>query len=147
MNNISTKRSTVVANNVPVAPGCSPTGWWRSIAAPNFHPMALGAMKAAVEKVEMLAEPSRRDAVAGDTAAAVGMAILFDRQKAAPGKLDLVMTALVIICACEGNATACVVVSNIIRRLPNSGEREARVATSWLMRAFRPFADRHLVRG
>jgi hypothetical protein len=74
------------------------------------------------------------------------MAILFDRQKAARGKLDLAMTALVI-CDCEGSAAACVVLSNIIRRLPNSGEREARVATSWLMRAFRPFADRHLDRG
>jgi hypothetical protein len=107
--------------------------------------MALGAMKAAVEKVEMLGEPRWRDAVTGDAAAAVGMAILFDRQKATPGKLDLAMTALVI-CACEGNATACVVLSNIIRRLPNSGGREARVATSWLIRAFRPFADRHLDR-
>lgn len=144
--NVSTKRSTVVVSNVPVAPGCSPTGWWRSIAAPNFHSMALGAMKAAVEKVEMLGEPSWRDAVAGDAAAAVGMAILFDRQKATPGKLDLAMTALVI-CACEGNATACVVLSNIIRRLPNAGNHEARVATSWLMQAFRPLADRHLSRG
>jgi hypothetical protein len=144
--NVSTKRSTLVANNVPVASGCSPTRWWRSIAAPNFHLMALGAMKAAVEKVEMLGEPSWRGAVAGDAAAGVGMALLFDRQKATPGKLDLAMTTLVI-CACEGNATACVVLSNIIRRLPNSGEREARVATSWLMRAFRPYAGRHLVRG
>jgi hypothetical protein len=144
--NVSTKRSTIVANNVPVAPGCPPTGWWRSVAAPNFHPMALGAMKAAVEKVEMLGEPSWRDAVAGDAAAAVGMAILFERQKAVPGKLDLVMTALVI-CACEGSGSACVVLSNIIKRLPHSTDREARVATSWLVRAFRPLADRHLTRG
>ena len=143
--NVSMKRSTVVASNVTVAPACSPTGWWRSIAAPNFHSMALGAMKSAVEKVEMLGEPSWRDAVAGDAAAAVGMAILFDRQKATRGKLDLVMTALVI-CACEGNATACVVLSNIIRRLPNSGEREAGIAASWLARAFRPLEDRHLGR-
>ncbi len=115
--NVSTKGSTVMASNVAVAPACSPTGWWRSVAAANFHSMALGAMKAAVEKVEMLGEPSWRDAVAGDAAAAVGMAILFDRQKATPGKLDLVMTALVI-CACEGNTTACVVLSKIIRRFP-----------------------------
>jgi hypothetical protein len=135
------KRSTVAANGVPVAPGCSPTRWWRGIAAPNFHVMALGAMQAAIEKVEMLGEPRWRDAVAGDAAAAVGMALLFNRQKASPGKLDLAMTALVIN-ACDGNATACVVLSNIIRRLPGAGEREARIATSWLMRAFRPVADR-----
>jgi hypothetical protein len=144
--NVSTRRSTVVANHVPVAPGCSPTKWWRSIAAPNFHSMALGAMKPAVEKVEMLGEPSRRDAVAGDAAAAVGLAILFDRQKATPGKLDLVMTALVVS-ACGGNAIASIVLANIIRRLPNAGKREARLASSWVMRAFRPLPKRHLSRG
>jgi hypothetical protein len=130
------KRSAVVACKIPVAPGCSPTEWWRSIAAPNFHLMALGAMKAAIEKVEMLGEPRWRDAVAGDAAAAVGLALLFDPHKVSSGKLDLVMTALVI-CACEGNATACLVLSRIIRRLPNAGNSEARVATSWLMQAFR----------
>lgn len=143
---INAKRSSVVANNIPVAPGCSPTGWWRTIAAPNFHLMALGAMKAAIEKVEVLGEPRWRDAVAGDAAAAVGVALSLKRQDVAPGMLDLVMTALVI-CACEGNATACIVLSNVIRRLPNGGKRGARVATSWLMRAFRPLADRHLSRG
>lgn len=140
------KRSAITNTGVPVAPGCSPTKWWRGIAAPNFHVMALGAMQAAIEKVEMLGEPRWRDAVAGDAAAAVGMALLFDHQKASPGKLDLVMTALVIN-ACDGNATACVVLSNVIRRLPGAGKREARIATSWLMRAFRPVADRIPFRG
>jgi hypothetical protein len=135
---VSTKRSTVVANNVPVAPGCSPTRWWRSIAAPNFHSMALGAMKAAVEKVEMLGEPSWRDAVAGDAAAAVGTAILFDRQKAAPGKLDLAMTALVV-CACEGDAASCLMIAYMLKRLPKAGRREKRLSTSWTVRAMRPF--------
>src|SRR4051812_47709201 len=128
---VSTKRTTVVASNVPVAPACSPTGWWRSIAAPNFHSIALGAMKAAVEKVEMLGKPSWRVAVARDAAAAVGLAILFDRQKGTPGKIDLVTTALVI-CARQGSAAACVVLSNIIKRLPNSGQREAGIAAPWL---------------
>jgi hypothetical protein len=137
------KRSAIIANGVPVAPGCSPTRWWRSIAAPNFHLMALGAMQAAIEKVEMLSEPRWSRAVAGDAASAVGMALAFDRMQASSGKFDLVMTALVI-CASEGDATACVVLSNIIRRLPNAGKREARVATSWLMQVFRPIAERHL---
>jgi hypothetical protein len=137
------KRRTVVANSIPVAHGCSPTKWWRSIAAPNFHLMALGAMQAAIEKVEMLGEPRWSKAVAGDAASAVGMALAFDRMQASSGKFDLVMTALVI-CASEGDATACVVLSNIIRRLPNAGKREAHVATSWLMQVFRPIAERHL---
>jgi hypothetical protein len=136
--------SAVVVSNLPVAPGRFPTGVWRSVAAPNFHRTALGAMKAAIKKVEVLGELRWHDVVAGD-AAAVGAANLFDRQKA-PGKLDLVMSALVI-CACEGSASARVVLSNIIKRLPHSGDSEARVATSWLVRAFRSLADRHLDRG
>ena len=64
--NVNTKRSNIVANRIPASQGCSPTRWWRSNAAPNFHLMALGAMKAAVEKVEMLGEPHWRDAVAGE---------------------------------------------------------------------------------
>jgi hypothetical protein len=140
------KRSAIAANTVPVAPGCSPTKWWRGIAAPNFHVMALSAMQASIEKVEILGEPRWRDAVAGDAAAAVGMALLFNRHKASQGKLDLVMTALVIN-ACGGDATACVVLSNVIRRLPGAGKREARIATSWLMQAFRPVADRISSRG
>ena len=143
MNVRTNKRRATVANEIPVATGCCPTKWWRSIAASNFHLMALGAMQAAIEKVEMLGEPRWRDAVAGDDAAAVGMALHFDRQKASSGKFDLIMTALAI-CASGGNATACVVLSNIIRRLPNAGKREARLATSWLMRAFRLLAERHL---
>jgi hypothetical protein len=108
--------------------------------------MALGAMQAAIEKVEMLGEPRWRDAVTGDAAAAVGMALLFNRQRTSAGRLNLVMTAL-LINACNGNATACVVLSNVIRRLPGAGKREARIATSWLMRAFRPVADRIPSRG
>lgn len=135
--NVSTRRSTVVASNLPVAPACSPTGWWRSIAAPNFHSMALGAMKAAIENVEMLGEPSWRDAVAGDAAATVGMAILFDRQKAAQGKLDLAMTALAI-CACEGDAASCLVIAYMLKRLPKAGRREKRLSSSWTVRAMRP---------
>jgi hypothetical protein len=141
---VSTKRSTGVAGNVPVAPARSPTGWWRSIAAPNFHSIALGAMKAALEKVEMLGEPSWRGAVAWPPPPSA-TAILFDRQKATQGKTDLINIALVI-CAGEGNAAA-VVLSNIIKRLPNPGQRGAGIAASWLARAFRPLADRHLGRG
>lgn len=141
MNNKLHKSNTVVANRVPVATGTSPTRWWRSIAAPNFHLMALGAMQAAIEKVEMLGEPRWRGAVAGDAAAAIGMALEMHRRDAFRQKFDLIMTALVI-CACSGDAAACLVLSNVIRRLPGAGPREARLATSWLMRAFRPLADR-----
>ncbi len=136
------RRSAMASNKVPVAPGRSPVTWWRSIAAPNFHVMVLGAMQAAVERVEMLDEPLWREAVAGDATAAAAMALLIDFRTVWPGKLDLVMTALVIN-ACDGDAAACVVLSNVIRRVPGAGKREARIATSWLMRAFRPFADRH----
>lgn len=140
------EKATLVANRVPVAAGCSPITWWRSIAAPNFHLMALGAMRAAVEKVEMLGEPRWRAAIAGDATAAIGLALEMHRQDALRERFDLIMTSLVI-CACAGDAAACLVLSGAIRRLPSAGPREARLATSWLMKAFRPLAERKISGG
>jgi hypothetical protein len=76
------RRSASSANGVSVAPGCSPTRWWRGIAAPNFHVMALGAMQAAIEKVEML----------GDTCQ--GLVKSIERlRRAYPSPTEIVMVA------------------------------------------------------
>ena len=124
-----------------IATASSPIRWWRSIAAPNFHAAALGAMRFAVERIEMVGEPRWRAAVAGDAAAAIGMALALSRDDSFRHKFDLVMTVLVL-CACEGDATACLVLSTVIRRLPGAGAREARLATSWLVKSFRPLVAR-----
>jgi hypothetical protein len=50
-------------------------------------------------------------------------------------RFDLVMTALAV-CAADGNAAACLVMSHILRKIPGAGKTEARIATSWLVRAF-----------
>lgn len=73
---------------------------------------------------------------ARSAAAAVGAVMRMAPAGFLDPKLDLAMTALVI-CAARGNAAACIVASNVIRRVPGAGHAEARVGTSWLVRAFR----------
>jgi hypothetical protein len=53
----------------------------------------------------------------------------------ADARFDLAMTALAI-CAADGNAAACLVMSHILRKIPGAGKAEARIATSWLTHAF-----------
>ena len=56
-------------------------------------------------------------------------------EESAEARYDLVMTALAV-CAADGNAAAYLVMSHLLRKLPGAGKAEARVATSWLARAF-----------
>jgi hypothetical protein len=122
----------------------SPILWWRSVRAENFHEMALRDMRLAIAKVELFGEPRWREAAAGDAAAAIGIVLSIRLGDSFRMKFDVAMTALVV-CAAEGNAAACIVLSNVIRRLPGAGKREARLATSWLVRAFRPVLKRNLL--
>ncbi|MEH2539235.1 MULTISPECIES: hypothetical protein [unclassified Bradyrhizobium] len=117
-----------------------PTAWWRSIGSKGFHKMALWEMRRSIEKVELLGEPRWRDAVAGDAAAAIGIVLSMRPEDSSRQKFDLAMTALVV-CACGGSAAACIVLANVIRRLPSAGNAEARIATSWRVRAFRSLVD------
>jgi hypothetical protein len=57
-------------------------------------------------------------------------------------RFDDAMTAVAVI-ALEGDAAACLVTSYAIRRLPRAGRAEARLATSWLVRAFEGLRTRH----
>jgi hypothetical protein len=115
--------------------------WWRSTRADNFHAPALSRMRAAVSNVAMLGEPRWRDAAAGDAAAAIAMVLAMGPENSHAWKFDICMTALVV-CACEGDATSCLVVAHVLKRLPKSGRREKRLATSWIVRAMRPLLAR-----
>ncbi|MCA1536716.1 hypothetical protein I6F21_29760 [Bradyrhizobium sp. NBAIM03] len=115
--------------------------WWRSTRADNFHAPALSQMKAAVANVAMLAEPRWREAASGDAAAAIAIVLAMGVQNSHALKFDICMTALVV-CACEGDAASCLVVAWVLRRLPKATAREKRLATSWSVRAIRPFLAR-----
>jgi hypothetical protein len=112
------------------------TRWWRFIRADLLGADALGEMKAAVAKVDLLGEPRWRDAATQDAAAAIGIVLDFAAEDFGLERFDVAMTALTV-CAAEGDAAACMVVSNILRRVPGAGAAEARLATGWLVRCFR----------
>ena len=57
---------------------------------------------------------------------------------------DLIATALAI-CAAEGNAAACLVMSHVLRKVPRAGRAEARIATSWLTYPLREVLSREVL--
>lgn len=93
-------------------------------------------MQAAIEKVAILGEPRWHAAVAGDAAAAIALAIEARHRGIHLHRFDLAMTALTL-CALAGDAAACMVVSNILRRTGGASPSAARLANSWLVLAFR----------
>jgi hypothetical protein len=111
------------------------TQWWRLTPATAFDVVALGEMRALLSKIDMLGEPRWKDAATGDAPASIHIALSTSAEESAEARYDLVMTALAV-CAADGNAGACLVMSHILRKLPGAGKAEARIATSWLARAF-----------
>ncbi len=111
------------------------TQWWRLTPATAFDVVALREMRASLLKIDMLGEPRWKDAATGDAPAAIQIALSVSAEDSAEARYDLVMTALAV-CAAGGNAAACLVMSHVLRKLPGAGKAEARIATSWLTRAF-----------
>lgn len=112
-----------------------PLSWWRTIRAEHFDTTIAKLLREQIAMVAIIGEPAWDAAVAGDTAAAIGMALRLTPDAASPVIRDLVMTAL-LACAAEDNAAACLALSHSLRSLPGAGRMEARLATSWLVRNF-----------
>ena len=112
-----------------------PIRWWRLKAATGLEKRALRMMRAVFSKIEMLGEPQWKAAVKGDPAACIRISLNLRPENFADARFDLAMTALAI-CAADGNAAACLVMSHILRKIPGAGKAEARIATSWLTHAF-----------
>jgi hypothetical protein len=111
------------------------TQWWRLTPATAFDAVALREMRASLSKIDMLGEPRWNDAATGDAPASIHISLSMSAEESAEARHDLAMTALAV-CAADGNAAACLVMSRILRKIPGAGKAEARVATSWLARAF-----------
>jgi hypothetical protein len=94
-----------------------------------------------ITNVHLVGEPRWRSAVGGDAASAIGIVFGMRPEDSRHARCDLAMTALVI-CAAAGDSSACLVVAHVLRRLPAAGKTEARIATSWLLKAFGKIADR-----
>jgi hypothetical protein len=112
-----------------------PLTWWRTMRAEKLEATAATVLRKSIATIAIIDEPSWRAAAIGDVAAAVGLALRLDPARATPIAFDLVMTALAA-CAADGDSTACLAMSFVLRRRPGAGKSEARIATSWLVRAF-----------
>ncbi len=133
----STRPKTTEA---PLPP--QPFGWWRTKRAELFDaPMAV-AMREALATIVILGEPNWRAAAAGDASAAVGLALRLNPERSTATAYELIMTALAA-CAVDGDAGARLAMSFVIRRMPNAGKPEARIATSWMVRGFSNAMRKH----
>jgi hypothetical protein len=112
-----------------------PTKWWRTFHAEEFDQSRVSILRTTLSTIAILEEPTWRSAAGGNIAAAIGLALRLNPDRSTSTAYDLIVTALAI-CAAEGNAAACLVMSHILRRIPGAGKAEARLATSWLAQAF-----------
>ena len=113
----------------------SPLALWRTMEAETFDETTVVVMREALSTIAIIDEPTWRAAATGDAAAATGLALRLHPDRAAPIAFDLVMTS-VAACAAEGNAAACLVMSRVLPRRRGAGKKDARLATSWLVRTF-----------
>ena len=112
-----------------------PLEWWRTEHAEFFDSAAVVAMRSALATVVVLDESGWRAAATGDPPAAIGLALRLNPQSSTASAYDLVMTALAA-CAAEGSDGAALVLSHVMRKMPNASNSHASIATSWLMRSF-----------
>lgn len=115
--------------------------WWRFKRADDFDDGSLQELRTAIGKLDMLGEPLWKSAVAGDAASAIDIVFRMHPLHSPRLRFDLAMTALVV-CAAVGDPSACLVTASVLRRAPGSGKAEARIATSWLVKAFGKIASR-----
>lgn len=106
---------------------------WRTVRVERFDREVAGALRYRLANVSILGDPLWAEAVAGNPKAAVSVALRLTSEHASGTACDLAMTALVA-CAAEGSEAACLVMSYVLGRMPNSSRREARLAAAWLAR-------------
>lgn len=109
--------------------------WWRTKPAESFDEVSARQIRQMLSTVAIMDVPTWRAAADGDSAAVVGLALRLDPQRVTINGLDLVMTALAA-CAATGDAAACLAMAHCMRRFFPKSKREARLATSWLVRTF-----------
>lgn len=111
--------------------GVPPLHWWRRLSAEAFTTAHLEVIQRAVSGICMLSEPRWPDAVKGDPAAAVGVALRTVKRRGTLGPvIDLVMSA-VLRCAVAGDPAAISVLVTMTNRIGAETEKK-RVRLSWL---------------
>jgi hypothetical protein len=112
-----------------------PTRWWRHHLAQDYDARTVRRMRACLAKYDIVREAGWFAAATGDAAAAIGLALKYRPVGCPRPEFDFAMTALAIS-ALRGSTAARVVMSKMLRWLPDAGQAEIQVANSWLMLAY-----------
>lgn len=119
--------------NVPRISFPHPLSWWRTRSADEFNKIDVAIARAVLTRSAIIGEPHWHLGAAGDPAVAIGVALRV--QKRSGEKLillDVAMTA-VLCCAVEGDATAAVLLSGILKQRSASDPFYANLSDTWLV--------------
>jgi hypothetical protein len=105
---------------------------WRTVPAGGFDDARRAAVMDCMRRTSSTIKVWR-DAIGGDAASAIGLALRIDAAPRITPRTDFTMTML-LACALRGSAGAALVLSHLIRRMPIEGKAKGRLATSWLVR-------------
>ena len=119
--------------NVPVViPFQHPLSWWRTRPADQFKKTDVHIARHFLMGSAIIGEPHWFLGAAGDAAIAVGVALRAQRRKGNTlVTVDLAMTA-VLLTALEGNVTAALLMSAMLKRRSNIDRRCEMLSDSWL---------------
>lgn len=108
-----------------------PLHWWRHLTADAYSAAHLQILRRAISGITFLKEPRWPNAVSGDSAAAIGIALRTAKRHSTPTPtLDLVMSALLLI-ALPGDPASRLILCAMIDRHSAENER-SRLAASWV---------------
>jgi hypothetical protein len=120
-------RTTLRAIDLSVVP---PLHWWRQLSADAFTSAHLAILRKSIFGIIIMNEPHWPDAVRGDSATAIGIALRTAKRHCALNPaLDLVMSAVLLVALADEPAARCVLTAMINRY--GRGKGTARRAGSW----------------
>lgn len=125
---VRTRRPFVRAIDLSTVP---PLHWWRHLPADAYTAAHLDILHRAISGIIIMNEPRWPDAVRGDLAAAIGVALRTAKRHSAPNPaVDLVMSA-VLLAALAGDPAAALVLTKVIDQKGSDTEKN-RLVASWL---------------
>lgn len=116
------------AGNLSAVP---PLHWWRHLPADAYTGAHLDILHKAISGITILNEPRWPDAVRGDPAAAIGVALRTAKRHSTPTPAVDLVTSAVVLTALAGDPAAALVLTKFIDRI-SSGTERSRLVASWL---------------
>jgi hypothetical protein len=101
---------------MPPVSRIAPLSCWRTLPADQFSNTRTVAIRKSLAAIHLLDEPCWRAALAGDDAAAVGVAVKLMPVERITCRTDMVMSAL-CLSALHGSAAACLVLGHILKQV------------------------------